>query len=102
MIRGSKPAVRIRNIIFGALVVVAAFVVTTFPLDLFWPLAASLQQNRPALVAVPPLQPLTGMTATVAINDLPLVGVAYDDKTLRVIANAAGTASAAIAKLAMQ
>jgi hypothetical protein len=54
------------------------------------------------LVAVPPLQPLTGMTATVAINDLPLVGVAYDDKTLRVIANAAGTASAAIAKLAMQ
>jgi Domain of unknown function (DUF4403) len=44
----------------------------------------------------------SGMNAAVAINDLRLVGVAYDDKTLRVIANAAGTASVAISSLAMQ
>ncbi len=44
----------------------------------------------------------SGMTATVAIDDLRLVGIAYDDKTLRVIANAAGTASVAITKLEMQ
>ncbi len=44
----------------------------------------------------------SGMSATVAIDDLRLVGVAYDAKTLRVIANATGTASVAISKLAMQ
>jgi len=41
-----------------------------------------------------------GMNANVAINDLRLVGLAYDDKTLRVIANAEGTANVAVSSLA--
>jgi hypothetical protein len=41
----------------------------------------------------------TGMTANVAINDLRLVGVAYDEKTLRVIANADGSVNVAISSL---
>ncbi len=55
---------RIRTIILGAVVVVIAFIVATFLMDLLWPPTASLQQNRPALTAVPPLPPLTG-TSTV-------------------------------------
>jgi hypothetical protein len=43
-----------------------------------------------------------GLTANVAVNDLRLVGVAYDDKTLRVIANADGTANVAVSSLAGQ
>ncbi len=41
-----------------------------------------------------------GMTANVAINDLRLVGVAFDDKTLRVIANADGAVNVTISSLA--
>ena len=40
-----------------------------------------------------------GVTATVAINDLRLTGLAYDDKTLRVIASADGAASVAVSSL---
>jgi hypothetical protein len=43
-----------------------------------------------------------GLSANVAISDLRLVGVAYDDKTLRVIANADGTANVAVLSLAGQ
>ena len=55
---------RIRTIILGALVVVVAFFGATLIVDVLWPPAPAVQQNRPALVAVPPLQPLTG-TSTV-------------------------------------
>jgi hypothetical protein len=41
-----------------------------------------------------------GLTANVMINDLRLVGVAYDEKTLRVIANADGTVNVAVSSLA--
>jgi len=44
----------------------------------------------------------SGMSANVTVNDLRLVGVAYDDKTLRIIANAAGAATVAISSLAGQ
>jgi hypothetical protein len=43
-----------------------------------------------------------GVSANVAVNDLRLTGVAYDDKTLRVIANADGTANVTISSLAGQ
>ena len=43
-----------------------------------------------------------GLSASVAINDLRLVGIAYDDKTLRVIAEADGSVDVAISSLAMQ
>ena len=43
-----------------------------------------------------------GLSANVAVNDLRLAGIAYDDKTLRVVANAYGTVNVAISSLAWQ
>jgi Domain of unknown function (DUF4403) len=43
-----------------------------------------------------------GLSANVTVDDLRLVGVAYDDKTLRVIANAFGSVNVAISSLAWQ
>jgi hypothetical protein len=43
-----------------------------------------------------------GLSANVTVDDLRLAGVAYDDKTLRVIANAYGTVNVAISSLAWQ
>jgi hypothetical protein len=49
-----------RAILLGALVLVASFIGATLLMNLLWPTSASLQQGRPALVAVPALQPLSG------------------------------------------
>jgi hypothetical protein len=43
-----------------------------------------------------------GLSANLAVNDLRLTGIAYDDKTLRIIANAVGTVDVAVSSLAMQ
>jgi len=43
-----------------------------------------------------------GLSANLAINDLRLTDIAYDDKTLRIIANAAGTVDVAVSSLAIQ
>jgi hypothetical protein len=43
-----------------------------------------------------------GLSANVTVDDLRLAGIAYDDKTLRVIANADGTVNVAISSLAWQ
>ncbi len=43
-----------------------------------------------------------GLRATASVDDLRLAGIAYDDKTLRVIANANGAVSVVISSLAMQ
>jgi hypothetical protein len=57
----------IRTIILGALIVVIAFVGATLLMNVLWPTApARLQQSRPALVALPPLQPLTGTSTVLA------------------------------------
>jgi hypothetical protein len=52
----------IRTIVIGVVIVAAAFVGATFLINLLWP--SSLQEGRPQLAAVPPLQPLAG-TSTV-------------------------------------
>jgi Domain of unknown function (DUF4403) len=44
----------------------------------------------------------SGVTADVVIDDLRLIGIAYDDKNLRVVADAKGHASVAISSLAWQ
>jgi hypothetical protein len=44
----------------------------------------------------------SGISGNVTVNDLRLVGIAYDDKTLRIIANADGTVNVAISSLATQ
>jgi Domain of unknown function (DUF4403) len=43
-----------------------------------------------------------GLSAKVAVDDLRLTGIAYDDKTLRVITSATGNVSVAISSLALQ
>ncbi len=43
-----------------------------------------------------------GVSANVTINDLRLTGIAYDDNTLRVIAQADGTVNVAISSLALK
>jgi hypothetical protein len=43
-----------------------------------------------------------GIAANLAVNDLRLTGIAYDDKTLRIIANATGTVDVAVSSLGMQ
>ncbi len=55
-----------RAIIVGAVVVVISFVGASALLNLLWPSPPPLQQGRPALVAVPPLQPLTGTSTVLA------------------------------------
>jgi len=65
----------LRAIIFGALVLVASFVGATLLMNLVWPAAKSLQQNRPALVAVPPLQPLTGTSTVLAPAAIALTAI---------------------------
>lgn len=57
----------IRTIILGVVVVVIAAVGATLLMSVLWPSApTSLQQGRPALVSVPPLQPLTGTSTVLA------------------------------------
>ena len=55
---------RLRAIIVGAIVLVGSFAGATFVMNTLWPLAP--QQARPALVAMPPLQPLTGNSVVLA------------------------------------
>jgi Domain of unknown function (DUF4403) len=43
-----------------------------------------------------------GLSAAVAVDNLLLTDIAYDNKTLRIIANAAGSVNVAISSLAMQ
>jgi hypothetical protein len=53
----------LRIIVLGIFVVILSFIGALVVMNLLWP-GASLQQGRPALAAVPPLQPLSG-TSTV-------------------------------------
>ncbi len=55
-----------RTILFGAAIVVASFIGATVLLNVLWPTAPALQQGRPALVAMPPLQPLAGTSVVLA------------------------------------
>jgi Domain of unknown function (DUF4403) len=43
-----------------------------------------------------------GLRASATVDDLRLTGIAYDDKTLRIIANAGGSVNVAISSLSMQ
>lgn len=62
------------------------------------PFAADAQKRIAAAVSNFAKQS-PGMSASVAIKDLRLTGLAYDDKTLRVIASADGAASVAVSSL---
>jgi Domain of unknown function (DUF4403) len=44
----------------------------------------------------------SGVTANIVVNDLRLTGIAYDDKTLRIIGDAKGAVSIAVSSLAAQ
>ena len=55
---------RLRTIILGAIVLVGSFAGALFLMHLLWP--QTPQQALPALVAMPPLQPLTGNSVVLA------------------------------------
>ena len=57
---------RLRTILLGAAVIAASFIGASLLLNSLWPTKPSLQGTRPALVAVPPLQPLTGTSIVLA------------------------------------
>lgn len=57
----------LRTIILGLVIVVVAFVGAMFLMNVLWPGgSSSLREGRPALTAVPPLQPLTGTSTVLA------------------------------------
>jgi Domain of unknown function (DUF4403) len=56
----------LRTILIGAVIVVGSFAGALALLNLLWPGTPALQQDRPALVAMPPLQPLTGTSVVLA------------------------------------
>ncbi len=65
---------RLRTIILGALVLVGSFAGATLLMNVLWP--AAPQQARPALVAMPPLQPLTGTSVVLAPAAIALSAIA--------------------------
>lgn len=67
---------RIRTIFLGALVVIVAFIGATLIMNLLWPPAPPPQTKRPALVAMPPLQPLTGTSTVMAPTAIALSAIA--------------------------
>jgi hypothetical protein len=67
--------VNIRTIIVGAVIVVISFVGANALLNRLWPATTPLQQGRPALVAVPPLQPLTGTSTVLAPAAIALTAI---------------------------
>src|ERR1700722_2114577 len=66
---------RLRTVILGAAVVAAAFVGATLLMSLLWPASRALQQDRPALAAVAPLQPLTGTSTVLAPAAIALTAI---------------------------
>jgi hypothetical protein len=65
------------------------------------PFAASAQKSIQASLA--DFQaPVEGVEVEAAVNELRLVGIEFDSKTLRVIAEANGTARALVRKIALQ
>jgi hypothetical protein len=55
---------RLRTIIFGLFVLIGSFIGATLIINVLWPVAP--QAVRPALVAMPPLQPLAGASVVLA------------------------------------
>jgi hypothetical protein len=56
----------LRTILIGAAVVVGSFAGALLLLNVLWPATPALQQDRPTLVAMPPLQSLTGTSVVLA------------------------------------
>ena len=65
------------------------------------PFAADAKQRIATAVASFVAQG-SGVSANLAVHDLRLTGIAYDDKTLRVIANATGAVNVAVSSISMQ
>jgi hypothetical protein len=58
---------RLRTILLGVLVLPGSFIGATLLMNVLWPVKPSMSQaNRPVLVAMPPLQPLTGTSVVLA------------------------------------
>ena len=56
----------LRTILISVAVVAASFTGALLLLNVLWPGTSALQEDRPALVVMPPLQPLTGTSVVLA------------------------------------
>ena len=56
----------LRTILVGAAVVAASFIGALLLLNVLWPGTSAPREDRPALVVMPPLQPLTGTSVVLA------------------------------------
>jgi Domain of unknown function (DUF4403) len=65
---------KFRTIVLGAGVIAVSFAGATLLMDLLWP-SKPAQQGRPVLVAVPPLQPLTGTSTVLAPAAIALTAI---------------------------
>ena len=65
----------LRTVLVGAGVVVTALVGAALLMNLLWPASGSLEQGRPALSAVAPLQPLTGTSTVLAPAAIALTAI---------------------------
>jgi hypothetical protein len=65
----------IRAITVGAVIVVISFAGASFVLNRLWPTTSTLQEARPALTAVPRLQPLTGTSTVLAPAAIALTAI---------------------------
>jgi hypothetical protein len=66
---------RFRTIVLGALVLVGSFIGATLLMNVLWPAAPAPQANKPTLVAMPPLQPLTGTSVVLAPAAIALTAI---------------------------
>jgi hypothetical protein len=66
---------RLRTIFLGVLVLAGAFIGATLLMNLLWPAKRPVAPNRPALVAMPPLQPLTGTSVVLAPAAIALTAI---------------------------
>jgi hypothetical protein len=65
---------RLRTILLGLVVLVGSFFGALELMNLLWP-PAPVQQNQPKLVALPPLQPLTGASTVLAPTAISLAAI---------------------------
>jgi uncharacterized protein DUF4403 len=89
---------RSRSIVLGALVLVGSFIGATLLMNVLWPVAPAPQGNKPAPVAMPPLQPLTGTSVVLAPAAIALTAIrdALDAQAPR---NFSGTPQNPVSKL---
>jgi Domain of unknown function (DUF4403) len=90
---------RLRTILLGVLVLAGSFIGATLLMNVLWPVKPSMSQaNRPVLVAMPLLQPLTGTSVVLAPAAIALSAI-RDALEAQAPRNLSGTPQNPVSKL---